>query len=103
MSDNVTLDQVRNDNAYNLVSLHEDMNDIDSFDYPFQYASDRCDYYEPEQSHELTKQFHESQTYFHLNCRGLSSNWTSFHELICDMHGDAFSFELIEISERFSI
>ena len=77
------------------------MNDIDSFDSPFQYSSDICDYYEPEQFHKLTKQFHESQNYFHLNCHGLSSNWTSFHELLCGMHGDAFSFDLIGISEAF--
>ena len=63
--------------------------------------NERCDYFEPDQFHQLTKQFHESQNYFHLNCRGLSSNWTSFRELLCDLHGDSFSFDLIGISEAF--
>ena len=62
---------------------------------------ERCDYFEPDQFHQLTKQFNESQNYFHLNCRGLSSNWTSFRELLCDLHGDSFSFDLIGISEAF--
>ncbi len=38
-------------------------------------------------------------TYFHLNCRGLS--WDSFRSLICDLHGDNFSFDVIGISEIF--
>ena len=101
VSDNITFDQIRNDNEYNLISLHEDENVTESFDSPFQYVNERCDYFEPDQFHQLTKQFNESQNYFHLNCRGLSSNWTSFRELLCDLHGDSFSFDLIGISEAF--
>ncbi len=40
-------------------------------------------------------------SFYHLNCRGLSANWESFHNLICDLHGDAFSFDLIGISELY--
>jgi len=40
-------------------------------------------------------------SYFHLNCRGLSSNWDSFQNLICDMHSDQHSFDFIAISEIF--
>ena len=42
-----------------------------------------------------------TQSYLHLNCRGLSSNWEKFQDLLCDMHSDAFSFDYIGISEVF--
>ena len=35
----------------------------------------------------------------HLNCRGLSANWAFFRDLLYDLHGDQFSFDLIGISE----
>lgn len=102
MLDNISLDQIRTSDSHNLVTLFEQCEtDIESFDSPFQYGNDTCDYYEPEQFHQLTKQFHETQNYFHLNCRGLSANWNSFRELICDLHGNSFSFDLIGISEAF--
>ena len=37
----------------------------------------------------------------HLNCRGLSSNWEKFQDLLCDMHSDEFSFDYIVFSEVF--
>jgi hypothetical protein len=40
-------------------------------------------------------------SFFHLNCRGLSANWESFRNLICTLHGDSFSFDLIGISEIY--
>ena len=41
-------------------------------------------------------------SYFHLNCRGLSSNWDSFNNLLCDLHDDTFNFDFIGISEIFN-
>ena len=41
----------------------------------------------------------ETLSFFHLNCRGLSANWESFRDLICNLHGNSFSFDLIGISE----
>ena len=40
-------------------------------------------------------------SYFHLNCRGLSSDWEKFHDLLCQIHSNDFSFDYIEISEVF--
>ena len=40
-------------------------------------------------------------TYFHLNCRGLSANWNSFKELMCDIQNDNVKFDYIGLSEIF--
>ena len=40
-------------------------------------------------------------SFFHLNCRGLSANWESFQNLLCDIHGTSFSFDVIGISEIY--
>ena len=40
-------------------------------------------------------------TCFHINCRGLSSNWESFRSLLCDMHGEKFSFDVIGVTEVY--
>ncbi len=41
-------------------------------------------------------------SYFHLNCRGLSSNWDSFYSLLCELQSDKFNFDVIGISEIFT-
>ena len=96
---NITLNQIRTENKYNLKSLFEDVDD-DYDDSPFQYTNN-CSYFEPDQFCNHAEKF-SGQSYFHLNCRGLSSNWESFRELLCDLHGDQFSFDIIGISEVFN-
>lgn len=103
LPDNITLNQIRTESSFNLKSLYEaedeyDNNEIDS---PFQYAGNNCDYYEMNQLHELVRTFKDCRTYFHLNCRGLSSSWDSFYELLCNIHNEQFSFDIIGISEVF--
>ena len=57
-------------------------------------------YYEPDQF--CTKvQNVKAFSYFHLNCRGLSANWDAFRDLLIDLHGEHFSFDIIGISEIF--
>ena len=78
MTDNISLDQVRADINYDLVNLYEDRTADDDDapnDSPFQYNSSNCEYYEPDNFSEITPMFDEYSSYFHLNCRGLSSNW----------------------------
>jgi len=36
-----------------------------------------------------------TQSYLHLNRRGISLNWEKFKEVLCDMHSDLFSFDYI--------
>ena len=101
MTDNISLDQVRVSNIFNLKSLYElDDTTIDD-DYESPFSCIDCDYYEPKQFNEKTKELQNSTSYFHLNCRSLSKNWDSFHDLLCELHDAHFSFDFIGISEVF--
>jgi len=103
MTAEITLDQVRENTAYNFKTLYEsseiDMEDVDS---PFSQLVNDCDYYEPHQFHDKYSGIRKALSYFHLNCRSLSSNWDSFRELLCELHGDSCSFDFIGISEIFN-
>ena len=103
MTDNISLDQVRADGDYDLVNLYDNTTADDEYpnDSPFQYNSSNCEYYEPDKFSEITSTLNDYTSYFHLNCRGLSSNWESFHELLCELHGDHFSYDVIGVSEVY--
>ena len=45
-----------------------------------------CEYYEPQDLNRVILDKPCSTSYFHLNCRSLSSNWECFHDLLCDLH-----------------
>ena len=101
----MTLDDIRTGSTYDLISLCQDSEDaLTDNDSPFQYGQHNCDYYEPEEFRSMidTNSLHDNTaSYFHLNCRGLSSNWDSFKSLLCNLHGETFNFDLIGISEIF--
>ena len=40
-------------------------------------------------------------SYFHINCRGLSSNWDAFDDPMCHLNNDKFAFDCIGISESY--
>jgi hypothetical protein len=104
MTNNISLGQVRVENRFNLKSLYEmsdEVNINDEHDSPFQQFGNDCDYCEPNNFRELPKFTLNSVSYFHLNCRSLSSNWESFYDLICDLHDENFSFDYIGVSEVF--
>jgi len=67
----------------------------------FKYSNITCNYYETETFISKQKDLHGSLSYFHLNCRGLSTNWHSFRNLICDLHGESFAFDILGITEIF--
>lgn len=73
-------------------------NDTDS---PFSQSNATCDYYDQDEFRNASKSFQKSISLFHLNCRSLSANWESFHELVCELHRDTFCFDVIGISEVF--
>ena len=104
MTDSVTLDRFRTEDPFNLVTLYNQDDDHDAnsiSDSPFLYRSTSCEYYEPDQFNMKFQKSHGSLSYFHLNCRGLSSNWNEFFELMCDLHKNTFSFDFIGISEVY--
>ena len=97
MRDNISLDQIRTKDSYNLISLYENIDGENaSIDSPFQYGTGSCEYYEPVQfRNQLGDKLLNSTHYFHINCRGLSSN------LLCDLHSDNCSFDMIGVSEVY--
>ena len=101
MTDRISLNQLRTNSDYDLVSLYEDNVDEEEADSLYAHGSNNNEYYEPEQFNTKFGESHDSFSYFQLNCRGLSSNWDAFHDLICDLHGTNFSFDFIGISELF--
>ena len=105
MPDVVSLDDIRTGNSYDLISLCQNADDdLADKDCPFQYGQHNCDYYEPDEFRSMieTNSLYDNVTsFFHLNCRGLSSNWDSFQTLMCELQGNKFKFDIIGISEIF--
>ena len=108
--DNISLGEVMTDDKFNLATIYNSQRsgDDQELDYPpFSHSeSESCNYYEPQNLLNFVKKkvYHgnkHTQSYIHLNCRGLSSNWEKFQDLLCDMHSDEFSFDYIGISEVF--
>jgi hypothetical protein len=77
MTADINLDQVRENSTYNFKTLYES-SEIDleeNIDSPFSQLVNDCDYYEPKQFHDKFSEIRKLTSYFHLNCRSLSSNW----------------------------
>ncbi len=75
MMDSVSLDKVRTGDNYDLISMYEDTDGVTDDDSPFQATKITCEYYEPNEFHDMAKGFTDATSFFHLNCRGLSANW----------------------------
>jgi hypothetical protein len=99
----ISLDQVRDDKHFNFQSLDDldEDHSEENIDSLYGNYSVECNYYEPAQFHEKSKKIQNCKSYFHLNCRSLSSNWESFRELLFTLHDESFSFDFIGISEVF--
>jgi hypothetical protein len=106
----ISLDEVMTADKYNMTKIYEAQHngDADDLDYsPLSNGRGICEYHEPSELMQylsVTPSFNKykkSRSYFHLNCRGLSSNWDKFYNLVCDIHTDNFAFDCIGISEVF--
>ena len=86
MMSNVTLDRIGANGEFDLISMYNNENDTEDGDSPFQFNSFNCSYYEPPdfQCYINTDLLRDHIFLLHLNCRSLSANWDSFHELICN-------------------
>ena len=101
MSDDEAETLVGSTNESDLVNILERFNDIDDTDSPYTYSDHTCTYTEPSEFYKLNSDHRTKNSCFHVNCRGLSSNWESFFELICDLHSELFKFDFIGISEAY--
>ena len=90
-----------------MISIYQDADDdITDTDSPFHLCEFGSNYYETHQFTDMIRSNYSDINYnctshFHLNCRGLSSNWDSFKQLILDTSCDGFKFDYIGISECF--
>ena len=102
MSDDNDDLQCAHENVFDLTSLLEQLDDSNvNNDSPYMNQDNVCSYYEPYEFKKLPK-CKGFTSFFHLNCRGLSANWTDFNELINSMHDDEFSFDFLGLSESYS-
>jgi len=103
MTKGTAFDRIRADTVTNdLLSLYEHTTeDNDYTDSPFQYSHIRCNYFERKEFSDVHQRMHNSLSYFHLNCRGLLSNWDSFYDVMCQLNNDSFSFDCIGTSENY--
>ena len=88
-------------NFNDLVQLIDLDNDEEFEDSPYTNIVNECKYFEP---HDFACEGYESKTctsFFYLNCRGLSTNWDNFYELVNSLHNTEFTFDFIGISESF--
>ena len=102
MINDINLNQIRSEDTYNFKTIYEaDDLEHEDTDSPYQHFYSDCDYYEPAQCRSKFAELENSTSYFHLNCRSLSSNWESFTDLLCELHSDKFTFDIIGVSEVF--
>ena len=86
---------------FRLYEHYGNTSENDDSDSPFQFGNSNCAYYEANKFHEISKDLIDPLSFFHLNCRGMSANWESFHSLLCDLHVHSFYFDIIGISEIY--
>ena len=77
----VSLDQIRTGSEFDLTDIYGQNYDDDTNDSPFLYCNNSCTYFEPNEFQNMINHSKQSSSsYFHLNCRGLSS--TGIHFII---------------------
>ncbi len=90
------------EDRYNMAKLYESQNIVDDSENSFEYSplsdASMCEYHEPTElitnlsSTPVFNKYKNLRSYFHINCRGISSNWDKFYDLMCDLHTDNFFF-----------
>ena len=100
----ISLEQVGTENRFNFKYIYEmeDNNDTEANDSPYNNINTGCNYYAADEFQKCEHNTMNYNSYFHINCRSLSKNWTEFKGLINELHGDCFCFEYIGISEVFN-
>lgn len=110
MADSISLDQLCTQATFDLVKLQEhiDPNNLADGnnlvdDSPFTLMNNECTYYEPSEVKTLIPNDNKSLNLFCLNCQGLRSHWDLFCNLLVDTCGDKHHFDVIGITELYSM
>ena len=101
MLDSTDINQHELETFDDFVNLFETYEDDDTVESPFKYLVNNCEYVEPCQFKNVIPENSNMISFFHLNCRGLSSNWEHFIELINSLHTNTFQFDIIGVSECY--
>ena len=104
MEDEITLDHISTQSTYDLVKLFNDSElDEDFSESPMDIIDNTCNYYDPSGVKELLNQEKNYVSLFCLNCQGLRAHWDSFHNLVWETCGDGNAFDIIGITELYSM
>ena len=104
MEGKITIDQIGTQSMYDLVKMCDNNDsDEDLSDSPFATLDNSCDYYDPSGVKDILTKEPNNISLFCLNCQGLRSHWDSFHNLIWKTCGDSNAFDIIVITELFSM
>lgn len=104
MTDNITLDQVANDDIYDFCHHYhgDDMNDIDN-----ESNNIQTKYFSTEEFRTSigSKCSDESLGCINLNCQSLGGHWTALKQFFNELDGDSikFRFDIIGLTEIFKI
>ena len=100
--DNVEMSQYESSSMYDLLQLLERSEDEEYVISPFSNMTSGCEYHEPSDFNlDVIESADTKMSCFHLNCRGLSTNWENCNHLINTLHGQNFAFDIIGISECY--
>ena len=101
----IFLDQVRTEPRFDFQFLCESDNEFDfvDTDSPYSTISAECEVYEREEFNHKARDFQNTTSYFHINCRSLSSTYSPLRDLICDLAGDNFCFNFTDLLKMFNV
>ena len=89
---------------YDLEQLYDlENSDDEPADSPFYNCANTCLYYEPDKISELLSETPSNFSIFCLNCQGLHAHWDSFYNLLREMTNDMYNFDVIGVTELFSM
>jgi predicted nucleotidyltransferase len=104
MEDSISLDHVSTHAEYDLKLLYEnDLSDDEHFESPFDMTNNECLYYEAETVGNVLASSQGEFSLFCLNCQGLRAHWDSFCTLLYDMGSNIGGFDVIGVTELFSM
>ena len=103
MDDNhiFSLDNISTHDDFNLQTLCQDTElDLEYEDSPYAQANNTCSYYDPNSVKDINS---NDLSLFCMNVQGLRAHWDAFHDLINNLSGETWSFNIIAITELFSM
>jgi len=100
MEDNLTLDHIATHDDFDLRQICRGDLTEDRDDSPYTLVNNTCNYYDPPA---VPKLLSTDLSIFCINVQGLKAHWDAFQDLLYKSCGDSKSFDIIGITELFSM